>query len=61
MQSHETTEADSIIRSEKVIEFIDNRDISDVPASITNLTNMGGGGVREERTKKCLGFQALPK
>lgn len=49
-------EADSIIRFKKTIEkFIDNGDISDVPA---NLTNMDVG---VENTKKWLGFHALPK
>lgn len=55
--SHETMEADSIIRFKKAIEkFMDNGDIRDVPASITNLTNMGGGGVREESTKNVSGL-----
>lgn len=36
--------------------LIDNRDISDAPTSMIKLTNMGGGGVREESTKKVSGL-----
>lgn len=50
-------EADSIIRFKKAIEkFTDNGDLSDVPSSMTNLTNMGDGEVREESTKKVSGL-----
>lgn len=52
MLSHETMEVDSIIRFKKAIEkFIDNGDIRDVPASMTNLTNMGG---KRRKHKKCV-------
>lgn len=55
-------EADSIISFKKTIEkFIDSGDINDVPASMPNVTNRDSGGVREENTKKWLGFQAFPK
>lgn len=48
---------ESTIRFKKATEeFMDNRDISDALISMTNLTNMGGGGVREESTKKVSGL-----
>lgn len=58
LQSHETMEADSTIRFKKAIEkFMDNRgDISDAHSSVTILTYMGSGGVREESTKKVSGL-----
>jgi len=53
-------EADSAIRFKKTAEkFTDNRDLSDVPATMPNLTNMDVGGVRDENIKKWLGFHAL--
>lgn len=57
LQSHETMEADSTIRFKKAKEkFMDNGDLSDALSSMTILTNMGGGGVREESTQKVSGL-----
>lgn len=60
--SQKAMEADSLIRFKKTTEkFIDNGDLSDVPASMPNLTNIDVGGVREENTEERLGFHAVPK